>query len=134
VAHRVPARLTAAEGRKFGLTLGGAFLALAAISWWRGGLLATRIFGAIGVALIFAGVIAPTALGPVNRAWMGLAERMSKITTPIVMGLLFYLVITPVGLLMRLFGNRPLDHRSPRDSFWIERASGARRSALDRPY
>lgn len=134
MAHRVPARLTAAEGRKFGLTLGGAFLALAAISLWRGSLLAPRILGAIAVALIAAGVIAPTALGPVNRAWMGLAERLSKITTPIAMGLLFYLVITPIGLLMRLFGNRPLDHRSKRDSFWIERASGSRRSALDRPY
>jgi hypothetical protein len=134
VAHRVPARLTPAEGRRFGLTLGIAFGVLAALVRWRGGETVSLGLGAVALALLAGAALAPGALGPVHRGWMAFAERLSRVTTPIVMGVLYFLVITPMGLVMRLVGHRPLDHRSPRDSFWVERAAGQRRSALDRPY
>ena len=131
---RVPARLTAAAGRRFGFTLGAAFLALGAIAWWRGGRIAPLVLAALATPLVLGALIAPTALGPVERAWMAFAERLSRITTPIAMGIVFYLVMTPIGLVMRAFGKNPLDHRTARDSFWIEREGAARRSTLDRPY
>ncbi len=49
------------------------------------------------------GLVAPTSLRPVYRAWMRFGLLLSKITTPIIMGLVFYLVITPFGLVRRLF-------------------------------
>lgn len=121
MASGIPARLTPAEGRKFGFTVGAAFLVLAAITWWRDHAVLLRVFGSVGIALIAAGVLIPGLLGPVQRAWMGLAHAISKVTTPIVMGIVFFVVITPVGLLMRLFGRNPIRHQAVDRSYWAGR-------------
>jgi len=68
-----------------------------------------------------AGLVIPGQLGPVNRAWMGLAEAISKVTTPIFMGVVYFLIITPVGVIMRLFGRNPISHRAVNQSYWAER-------------
>ena len=127
MAERIPARLTAAEGRRFGLTVGGAFLVLASLAWWRGRAHACVAFAAIGGLLLLGGLLLPASLGPVFRAWMGLAHLMSRITTPVFLGLLFYLVLMPVGLVMRLFGASPLPRPGVGSSGWIPRAPDARR-------
>jgi len=134
MAHRVPARLTRRDLRRFGLTVGGAFGLLALALRWRGGDVAPVVLGAAAVALVGGGVLTPGALGPVFRAWMRFALVLSRFTTPIVMGVLFFLVITPMGLLMRLFGRNPLVRRGGSDTYWIDRGPGERRSALDRPF
>jgi hypothetical protein len=126
---KVNARLTVAEGRRFGLTVGGAFLAFATIAWWRDHPTMTMVLGALGAALALSGLVVPTHLGPVERAWMALAHRISRITTPIVMGVMYLLVITPVGALRRAFGGNPLEHVEQERSFWRPRPAGARRSA-----
>jgi len=120
----IPARLSKAEGRKFGVLVGGAFLAITAILWWRGKAGAVPYVGALGGVLVLAGLTVPTLLGPVYRAWMGLALILSKVTTPIFMGVIYFLVITPIGLLMRLIGRRPMVHRVVNGSYWIERTAG----------
>jgi hypothetical protein len=113
--------LTPAEGRKFGLTVGGAFLVLGAILQWRGRASASTVCLAGGAALALAGLAVPTALAPVYRGWMGFAHLLSKVTTPIFMGVVYFLVITPMSLLMRLFGRHPLVHRPMNDSYWVRR-------------
>ena len=118
MAHGIPARLTVPEGRKFGLTVGLAFGGLAAIMWWRDRALPLYIFGGLAIGLIAAGLIIPGQLGPVYRAWMGLARVISKVTTPAFMGIVFFVVIAPVGLLMRLFGRNPIRHRVENQSYW----------------
>jgi Saxitoxin biosynthesis operon protein SxtJ len=131
MAARVPARLSAGEGRKFGLTVGGAFLALGALLWWRGrpDAVVFTVAG-LGAVLALAALLVPTRLGPVFRAWMGLAEAMSKVTTPVLMAAVYFLVFTPVGLVRRLFGRDPLA-RPPRGaSAWVVRGAGERRSDL----
>jgi hypothetical protein len=130
---RVPARLSAAEGRKFGLVVGGAFLALAAVLLWRDRNTLSLAGAVIGGLLIVSGLLIPTRLGPVQRGWMGLAHAISKVTTPIFMGIVFFLVITPIGLLMRTFGHRPLVHGGP--TAWFARTEEAgRRSNLQRQF
>ena len=116
--------MSKAEGRKFGLLVGGAFLVITGILWWRGKQGAVPYVGTLGGALIVAGLLVPTLLGPVYRAWMGLALLLSKVTTPIFMGVIYFLVITPIGLLMRLAGRRPMVHQAKNDSYWIERDPG----------
>ena len=118
MAHGIPARLTPAEGRKFGLTVGLAFGGLAAIMWWRDHPLPLYIFGGLAIGLIAAGGIIPRQLGPVYRAWMGVGLVISKVTTPVFMGIVFFVVIAPVGLLMRLFGRNPIRHRAVNQSYW----------------
>ena len=108
MAHSVPARLTAAEGRKFGLTVGIAFLALAALILWRGHAIVATTIGIIGAALSLGGLLMPRHLGPVQRGWMAFAMAISKVTTPIVMGVVYFLVLTPTGILRRTLGRDPL--------------------------
>jgi DMSO reductase anchor subunit len=131
---RIPARLTAAEGRKFGLTVGIAFLVLASLVYfWRHKETVGAGLGGLGALLVVAALVVPSHLGPLQRAWMGLARAISKVTTPIFMGVVFFVVMTPIGWLMRLFGRRPLVHREKDGGYWAAPASGGR-SDLERQF
>jgi saxitoxin biosynthesis operon SxtJ-like protein len=101
-------RLSNAELRKFGLTVGGAFLVLGTISWWRGHELPPRVLWTLAALLIVPGVVAPALLGPIQRGWMAFALVLGHINTRIILTVLFYLVMTPVGMILRLFRD-PLD-------------------------
>jgi hypothetical protein len=122
LAHGIPARLTPAEGRKFGLTVGAAFAVLGAITWWREHPILMYAFGGLASALVLAGLLVPGRMGPVYRAWMGLAHAISRVTTPIFMGVVFFGVIMPAGLLMRLLGRNPIKHSPVNQSYWAARS------------
>jgi len=134
MAAGIPARLTPAQGRRFGLTVGGAFLVFAAIAWWRGHPTTTTVLGTLGGVLALAGLVIPTYLGPVERAWMGLAHLISKVTTPIVMGLMYLVALTPIGLLRRTMGGNPMVHEATDASYWKARPEGRRAGDLTRQY
>lgn len=134
VAQHVSARLTAAEGRRFGLTVGGAFVVLTAVLWWRDHPTAMRVAGGLGLALLAGGLLIPSRLTPVHRFWMWLAERISRVTTPIVLGILYFGVITPIGLVLRAFGRGPLTHATGDGSMWVPRQASSRRSDLRRQF
>ena len=134
MATGVPARLTPREGRRFGLTVGAAFLVLAGLTAWRGSVVGPIIFGTLGSVLIVAGLAVPGRLGPVYRGWMGFALLLSKVTTPIFMGIVYLLVLTPIGLMLRLMGRRPLAQPRPTGSLWVRREPGKRQSDLLRQF
>jgi hypothetical protein len=110
------------ELRRFGLTVGGAFLVLALISAWRGHWLPPRVLGTAGALLVVGGVAAPRLLAPVERGWMRFAEGLGRVNTRIILALLYWLVITPVGIVRRWLAD-PLDRRmrDGRPSVWITR-------------
>jgi hypothetical protein len=110
------------------LTVGSAFLVLAALSWWRGHVVPPAVLGALGVLLVLAGLAVPAHLGPLQKAWMAMAHAISKVTTPVFMGLVYFGVITPTGLAMRALGKNPLRHAERDRGFWAVREPGARRS------
>jgi hypothetical protein len=87
LAQGSPARLTAGEGRRFAFTLAGAFGVLAAISWWRGHARTSLVLAILAALFALAGLLVPSRLGPVQAAWMGAAHAISKVTTPIIMGI-----------------------------------------------
>jgi hypothetical protein len=60
-----------------------------------------------GVLAVF-GLVAPMALNPVYKIWMRFGLIMSKIMTPLIMSIVFYIVITPAGFLMKIFAKDPL--------------------------
>src|SRR5438093_7493684 len=122
---RVPARLSRAEGRRFGLTLGAAFVVLGVVLAWRGRAGAALGTAALGAALLLAGLVLPTRLGPVQRAWMGLAAALSRVTTPVFLGVVYFGAILPMGLLLRALGRNPLAHPGPQASRWIARPVAA---------
>jgi hypothetical protein len=104
-----------------------AFLTLAAVAWWRGRSEPGVVLAAIGTALILGGLVLPGRLGPVFRAWMGLAHLLSRVTTPLFLGFVFFIVLTPIGLVMRLFGSRRPQGSAPSSGGWVTRAPDARR-------
>lgn len=127
-------RASRSELRSFAFLVGGAFLVLSAIIFWRRGATPFFIgFAMLGGVLAVAGLVVPGMLGPVHAAWMRLAVLLSKVTTPIFMGVIYFVVLTPTGLIMRALGRNPLGSRS-RDTRWVTRAVGARASALERQF
>ena len=128
MAERIPARLSAKDGRKFGLTVGGAFAVLGAILWWRGrSHTLIYSFESIAAALLLSAIILPGHLGPVYRVWMKFAELISKVTTPIVLTVVYALVFVPIGVAMRLFGRNPLRSApAGAPSFWVLRSAAAK--------
>jgi hypothetical protein len=112
------APFTASDGRRFAFPVGTAFLVLAAIFLWRDRPTLMWIMSGLGGVLYVAGLVAPGQLGPIYRAWMRMALVISKVTTPIFMGVVYFIVFTPAGWIMRLVGKRPIEHRANRGSVW----------------
>jgi len=81
------------------------------------------------------GLVAPDSLRPVYNGWMKLGLLLSKITTPIILGVIFYLVMLPIGLVMRLFGHDPMA-RNFDDQAESYRVSSRKipRENVERPY
>jgi hypothetical protein len=106
--------------REFGLIVGGMLLLLS--SWWiyRGKFhRITPITLPIGSLLVLLGLVIPRTLYYPNKAWMGLAEVLSYISTRIILAFVYFAVITPIGVIKRLTGWDPLDRRAARrESYW----------------
>ena len=110
--------------RSFGIVM-AAFFALvsvspllhhppAAVRWWALG---------VGVVFLTLAFLWTAPLAPLNRLWSTLGLLLFHIVSPVVLGLLFYLTVTPVGFLLRLLGKAPLRLRrdSAAKSYWILR-------------
>jgi hypothetical protein len=116
------ADLSRTQLRKFGLTVGGAFAILGTISWWRGHEIPPRVLWTLGVLLVVPGLVAPTILAPVERAWMRFAAVLAYVNTRILLTVLFYLVMLPIGLIRRITQD-PLDRKlgDGSTSNWVKR-------------
>ena len=124
MARRIPTGLEAKEGRKFGLTVGTAFLVLGGVALWRGRELPTQILWGLGGLLILGAALLPAKLKPVERAWMAMALQISRVMTPIVMGIVYFLVLTPIALVMRSTKGNPLVHRTDATGYWFTKGEG----------
>lgn len=135
MSHLDPKRpATKSELRSFAYLVGAAFAALAALLFWRRGVgIPVIALGSTGVALLLAGVLVPGMLAPVQRGWMRFAVLLSRVTTPVFMGVVFFGLFTPIGFLMRISGRNPLV-RGRAGTAWIERAPGHRASDLQRQF
>ena len=79
-------------------------------------------FGASALTLLVT-LVAPGLLTPFNRAWMRLAELMHRIVSPLVLGLMFFGLLAPVGWVMRMAGRDVLRRRfdSAARTYWVDR-------------
>ena len=80
------------------------------------------VVAAVFLALAF---VAPRLLAPLNKLWFKFGLLLHRVVSPLVMCFLFYLTITPIGLLMRALGKKPLDldFEKKADSYWVHRMS-----------
>ena len=109
---------SASDGRRFAFPVGTAFLLLSGVLFWREKDTAFPIVLGLGAVLWVLGAIVPAQLGPLYRAWMRMALAISKVTTPIFLGVVYFAVMTSTGLIMRLFGKKPIVHPLAEQSYW----------------
>ena len=107
--------------REFGLIVGGVLLLLSV--WWlyRGKFpTLSHVTLPLGGLLVLLGLVFPAALVWPNKAWMALAEVLSFVTTRIILAFVFFVIVTPIGVIKRLFGWDPLHRRAAAsDSYWL---------------
>lgn len=111
------------SNRNFGFLFAGVFALLSAYAAYQG-TEPYRVYGWLiaGMVVGLVAVIAPTALTPFNNAWMKLGELMGKVVSPLVLGVIFFVLITPIALLTRLFGRDELRLKKTNvSSYWIDR-------------
>lgn len=107
--------------RQFGRGVGTVLVLLGTWLLWRGSasFMVNTAFG-VGLALVSLGVVYPRALIQLNRVWMRLADVLSFVSTRVVLGLVFFLAVTPIGVVKRLTGWDPLGRRRSRsETYWV---------------
>ena len=117
---------TAGRGRRFAFTIAAAFAVIALITAWRDRETIAAVTGGIAALMLAGGLIAPSRLEPVEHGWMKFAHALSRITTPIFMGIVYFVVLTPAGLIRRTFGSNPLVHSGDAGSYWEARPTRER--------
>ena len=115
---------TIGSERNFGLVIGGALAVLGVLSWYRGGFYWPWLLAA-SASFAIAALAAPRLLRPLNRFWFRFGLILARVVQPIVLGLMFYVILTPFAVLFRRFSKVPLGVGSQTGdaSYWIRRAS-----------
>ena len=108
--------------RSFGLVFTAVFAIVAvwptldggSLRWW-------SVFVAGGFMTV--ALLRPVWLQRLNQAWTHFGNLLHKVVSPLVMSLLFFLTVTPIGLLMRLLGKKPLclEFDPKAESYWVVR-------------
>lgn len=108
--------------RGFGFVFAVASLVVAAILWWIDSAYWPWAIGASAAFLALA-LVFPKALAPLNKVWTLFGLLLHRIVSPLVMGFMFFVVVTPIGLLLGRLGKRPLslDFDPKAKTYWVER-------------
>lgn len=80
------------------------------------------------------GLAAPATLRPVYRGWMRFGLLLNKVTSPLIMGIVFYLVVTPMGLIWRLFGSSLPKSLDKSSATYRKHSEKSRPEDLERPF
>ena len=122
VTQQTNAAVTNAQARKSALLVAAVLLAVAAWNVYRGRTGVVVIFGALGGALLVAGLLVPPAARAFHTAWMKFAVLLGHVNSRVLLTLVYYLVVTPYGVVTRLAGRDPLRRRGAKaESYWVER-------------
>lgn len=125
MAHEVLDRsetIKASSNRTLGLTFAAVFLIVGLYPLAFGG--QVRVWSIViagGFSIV--AVVLPDLLGPLNKVWTRFGLLLHKIVSPIVLGILFFALVTPIGILMRLLGKDLLRLRWDRGAptYWVNR-------------
>lgn len=121
--------------RRFGLTFGAIFAALFGVlfPWLAEAGWPLWPWGISGALALWA-LAAPGTLRPVYRGWMRVGYFVGRINTRIILFIVFYLIVFPIGLLVRLFGRDPMARKrdAKAGSYRVERSSQP--GSMDRPF
>lgn len=112
------------SNRNFGILFAGAFALLSVYTAYSN-VSVLYVYGLLvaGLMIGIVAIIAPNLLTPFNKAWMKLGELIGLVVSPVVMGVIFFVLITPVALITRLLGRDELRlKRKIINTYWIDRS------------
>jgi len=109
------------SNRSFGIVFFIVFLLIALYPLIYGGEI--RIWSlVVSIIFLILGLLNSKILAPFNKIWFKFGILLGKIVSPLIMGIIFFLVVTPIGLTMRLIGKDLLNLRYNKNkSYWIEK-------------
>jgi len=99
--------------RRFGWTVGGVFAVLGGLLLFRHRTAAGAVAVSLGGTLLLFAAAAPALLAGPHRAWLALARSLGRVNSAIFLFLTFFLILTPLGVVLRLFGRDELRRRGP---------------------
>ena len=112
--------------RSFGILFAAVFAVFSGYAYYKSsplGLVAA--FAGAALVFIVAAFSAPRLLRPLNRVWFEIGRLLSRVVNPIVLGFIYFVLITPVAIISRAFGRDELGLRTRRGaSHWVEREPG----------
>lgn len=119
----MPRKVAPPSDRSFGFTFVVVFALIAVWQAWAGRIGAATIFAGLGTLTVLAALLRPSVLNPLNRAWMKFGAALHVVVNPIVLGAIYFLMIAPIGIAMRLAGRDALRRRldAGARSYWIDR-------------
>lgn len=136
--HR-PHAVKGSSDRTFGFVFAAVFLVVAlwplrpdpsvvsAVNWWA---------LAIAIGLLAVAVGRPRLLAPANRHWLQFGLLLQRIVNPLVMAVLFFAVVTPFAVAMRLAGKDPMRRKSDSAAatYWLERERAPAHSSMNNQF
>ena len=110
------------SNRSFGIVFFAFFLIISIFPLFKNGDL--RIWSLIvGIIFLVLGILKSEILTPLNRIWFKIGIILGNFISPIVMGFIFFFVVTPISLIMKLFGKDILNlKKNNKESYWIEKS------------
>ena len=108
--------------RQFGRFFASVFAALSVYGYWKEWRIAALLSLVVAVSFFVVTLWAAKSLGPLNRLWYEFGVLLHKIFSPFVLGIIFFVVLTPVAFITRLWGRDELKIK-PRSvkSYWVDR-------------
>jgi hypothetical protein len=115
-------KIAAPTERSFGVTFAVVFALLAIWFGYRSGIsLRTIAAAAAAVAFLALAYTMPRVLAPLNWAWFRFGLALHAVISPIILGMLFFAVVTPIGVVMRLLGKDLLGLKRRAPTYWLTR-------------
>ncbi|MBX2818142.1 MAG: hypothetical protein KTR29_00630 [Rhodothermaceae bacterium] len=124
---------TRKELRQFGWIMAGAWTVVGSFFLWKNPAVSPYLYG-LAVFFFMGALMAPTWLGPIEWAWMKLAEKLSIVSTTIILTLVYFLAITPIGLIIRNKDLLKMKKAPDKKSFWEPIEPDGPLSRPDKPY
>ena len=110
--------------RHFGMVMGAVATVVAVVAQWRGHGVERNVAIALAITLLSLSMVRPQWLAPLSRAWMALGTAMGRVVQPIVLGIIYFVLITPVALIGRMAGRDTLHLRRVKTaSHWTPRST-----------
>ena len=123
------------ELRKFGLLVGFVLAIIGLVPAVKGKV-PNYYFLIVGITIFLLGLVAPKLLSPVYAGWMRVGKILGKVNTFLILSLIFYLVVTPVGFAYRILSSnsKKFLHKTSKNSYWIKRIPSNHKDDMKRAF